>query len=174
MPENAEITFIPPSIPEGLCFTTTQELLNYLAFNLRGFLPGNFSSWNTGASEPTVENRDKAWDKVFADGRPDRVYHYYNGKWVAPHWAPASGKMLVQWTGTPTELETYDGGTPGTISDTTGPFWTIDANWADRIPMGVGPIAALNTNVSKITAATGINVRGVYWIVRTARIFYVA
>jgi hypothetical protein len=174
MPENAEITFIPPSIPEGLCFKSNQELINYLAFNLRGFLPGNFSTVNFGSSEPTVENRDKPWDKVFADGRPDRIYHYYNGKWVAPHWAPASGKMLVQWTGTPTELETFEGGTAGTISDTTGPFWTIETAFVDKIPIGVGPIAALNTDVNKIAPSGGIFVRGVYWIKRTARIFYVA
>lgn len=175
MPENAFITFIPFTLPEGTCFSNEQERYNKFVELLSGYLPGNFSPWNTGSSEPTVENRGLPWHKTFADGSPDGDYDYFNGAWVRLHPVSASSKKLLMWTGTPTELETEDGGSAGAVSDTTGPFWEIVATFVDKIPVGAG-VVAVNTNASELTSGASATdqVRGTHFIQRTQRKYITA
>jgi microcystin-dependent protein len=134
---NAPIKFIATTIPAGLCFNNEQDRYNFFASNLRGFLPGVFSTFNYGSSEPAAEDRDKPWIKLNPDGTIDRVY-VYNGAWVAPHpWAPDCG-VVMMWEGTLQEIDSFDGGSTGTVTDTAGPMWSMVAEMAAKFPVGVG------------------------------------
>ena len=44
--------------------------------------------------------------------------------------------------GSLTNLESYDGGEPGTISQSTGSFWVQDTAFTDKWPLGVGALIA--------------------------------
>lgn len=175
MPENAFITFIPFTLPEGTCFSNEQERYNKFVELLSGYLPGNFTAINTGSSEPTVENRGLPWYKTFADGSPDGMYTYFSGQWVKPHPVSASSKKLIMWTGTQAELELEDGGNAGVVGPAQGPFWEFDTAYVDKIPVGAG-VVAVNTNASELTSGASATdqVRGTIFIRRTARIYQVA
>lgn len=169
MPENAFITFIPSTLPEGTCYTNEQERFNGYTAQLVGYLPINFTTWNTGSSEPTVENRGLPWHKTNA-GAPDYNYDFFNGQWVSLYWPPASSSLRMLWVGTLTALETFDGGEAGTVSDDTGPFWERDTDFTDKILIGAGTVA-VNTNSSTLADGTSATdqVRGLYVIKRTGR-----
>jgi hypothetical protein len=174
--ENAYIKFIPATIPEGKCFNNDQERLNWLASHLVGYLPGNFTTLNTGSSEPTVENRSLPWYSTNDDGSPNGMYSYFNGSWVQKHPIPASSGFRFLWAGTVGDLDTLDGGNAGTISEDTGPFWEVDTAFADKILIGAGTNAAVNVNAAQLATGSSATdeVRGIYIIKRTARKYYKA
>lgn len=174
MPEDAQITFQAGELPEGICFQSEQERFNTFVTFLSGFLPGDFTAWNIGTSQPTVDNNDKPWLKLNSDGSWERVYTFRSGAWVAPYWPPASSAIRMLWSDTEAALQTFDGGTVAAVSPTTGPFWERDSNFDDRLAVGAGALA-VNTNTDAFTAAAGTTeMRGTYFIKRTARQFYVA
>lgn len=176
MPQDAQITFVSQTLPEGVCPINEQERFNLYAAFLSGFLPGNFSSFNLGNSQPTVDNQDKPWIRTNADGTFDAIYVFANGAWLSPY-PTAAGPNGVRWLYADTEvsLETFDGGSAGAVTSTTGPFWQADHDWDDKLPRGVGTVA-LNTNANELSSGASITdqVRGVFYIKRTARIFRVA
>lgn len=107
------------------------------------------------------------------------LYSTHYGQWIALYPVPALDNERRLWVGTPVELETYDGGAAGAVTDTTGPFWEIDTDFEDRIPGGVkaaGTIAAVSTdydaNEAQTAAPNTVQVRGTYIIKRTARVYY--
>lgn len=138
MPTNLLILLSPPVFPDGYCPQSEQQRANDIASGIGAQLPGNYIVWNYGDTVPAVEDQDKPWMRTFPDGSPDRVYVFFDGAWVAPHPVPASGDERRIWVGTTDDLETYDGGEAGTVSDAEGPFWEVDHDFDGRIPIGAG------------------------------------
>lgn len=153
MPDNFPIVLTPGSLPEGYCFSSYQTLLNDF-FNLSsGYGPGNYSFFNYGNTEPAVDDRNKPWLRLNADGSRDDWYVFYTGQWLAPYRVPPSSSERRLWVGLEADLATYDGGEVGAVSDTTGPFWEVDHNFDARFLVGPGTFA-----VDPADPATGTTV----------------
>lgn len=102
-------------------------------------------------STPDPEDRDKAWIRRTAPGGPpvsSRPLIWYNGQWVARHPYDPESLVRLLWIGTLSELETFDGGSAGAVSDISGPFWEVDSNFAGRMPVGVGTVPDTTTAVT--------------------------
>lgn len=160
MPENAPITFISTTLPEGACYANDQQRFNAFAAALQGFLPGSYNAYVVGSTEPAPEDRNKAWLKLDGDGFPVSWYYYADGQWVWPNPVPASGFERRIWVGNATtDLETYDGGSAGAVSATTGPMWEVDSTFAAKFPVGVGTFAA-SGSIAVGASTTGSGVTG--------------
>lgn len=157
MPSNAQIIFTAGSLPEGFCPEDEQARLNGYIAQLSGTLPGTFTAWNVGNTTPTADNQDKPWLRLTTTGAPDRVYTYAAGAWVAPHPIPPGsagvGNFICMWRGSLADLETYDGGSAGTVTPTSGPFWAEVTEMQNKSPWGVGSIAFTGGTLT-------VNVRG--------------
>lgn len=103
-------------------------------------LPGSFSLFNFGNDQPAVEDRDKPWFRLNADGSPDKWWVWFNGIWVNRHPIEASDLSLRLYRGDAASVDTYDGGSAGAITETSGPMWAIDSEMEGRSPIGVGHI----------------------------------
>jgi hypothetical protein len=123
---SSQINFIPGNLGSGYCFTTFQQLYLDMISQLQGYLPGNFSFVNFGDDTPDPEDQDKPWVRTIA-GVMDRVYVFSGGYWASPNPTPAgpNGERRL-WTGDTTELQTYDGGSAGLVTDYTGAMWEVD------------------------------------------------
>lgn len=177
MPENAQITFQAGSIPEGVCPSTEQQRFNLFVTFLSGFLPGTYSTRNVGTTEPVVDDRDKLWDKLSADGSLVRSYAFSNGVWNAPYTFPAGPNALrLLWAGALADLDTFDGGSAGAVTAFSGPFWESDVTFDDKVPRGATATVPVNTDAMELTSGASATdqVRGVYFIKRTLRGFFVA
>lgn len=174
MPEDAQIVLTPGVLPEGFCPMSEQERYSGYTAATTALLPGNFSSFNMGSSQPTVDNQGLPWIKQNADGSLIGIYTFANGAWARPHEIPpGSNGFRALWVGTTLELETYDGGAAGAVTDYSGPFWAVDSDFTDKIPVGAGTNAAVGVNANQLSSGASATdqVRGVYFIMRTARIY---
>jgi hypothetical protein len=178
MPEDIQLQVFPATFPPGYCPRNNQQLANDIAAGMRVVLPGEISLGIISSAEPIVEYRDRVWFKV--DSATNVLLGVFTwstlyGLWVKPHWnnnqPPTKGVSMFK--GTLTELETYDGGEPGTISDTTGPFWVEDTDFGDKFPLGVGAtITTPNTAANVFDDATpgAPQGRSVYFIKPSGRL----
>ena len=146
MPNNATVTFNVGSLPQSFNpGGSWQTVLNEFFKAVTAYLPGNYSLFTFGNTTPAVDDQDKPWIRTNVDGSPDRIYVYFNGKWVSPHPITAGGNERKIWVGAnDVTLWGYDGGDendPGSVTPTatTGAMWEIDTAFNDRIPMGVLP-----------------------------------
>jgi microcystin-dependent protein len=48
--------------------------------------------------------------------------------------------VIILWEGTLAEVDDFDGGSSGTVSDTTGPMWEIVTELNARFPIGAGTL----------------------------------
>lgn len=128
---------VPPTCvsPATLISTIQQLRVNF---------PNDFAIWNIGPDEPTVENRAFPWHKTDPTtdvGVGDYDWSPILGKWVKNHWLP-SGTVPVDerriFVGISSDVDTYDGGDAGTVSNVSGPFWEIDTDFQDKFMIGVG------------------------------------
>lgn len=165
--------------PIGYCPATQQQFADDIAAALEVFFPGEFALTIKSSSQPTVEQRSMTWNKVDASTGQSVGYFEWNivvGQWTKNHWPggviPTYERRV--FVGTLTQLETYDGGESGTVSQSTGPFWQRDTAFSDLWPLGVGTlIAAPLTTLAVFDDATpGVpNAISVYFIKPTARIW---
>jgi len=132
--------------PPGFCPANNQELANAIAESIEVFLPNEFAFAIMGPNQPTVEQRGRIWAKTDASTGVIVGFFTWNviiGAWAANHWrggvVPTYERRI--FVGTLTQLETYDGGEPGTISQSTGAFWVQDTAFTDKWPIGVGTVA---------------------------------
>jgi hypothetical protein len=139
MPD-AVLSFEAAQLPEGTCFATEQERLNAFVAAMRGILPGNYSTVNKGSTAPESNDRDKPWLRTNPDGSPDGTYYFFDGTWKRAH--PLSPGAVMIWTGDASGVPTLDGGSAGTATTMSGPFWEIDPGFAARFPVGVGAFAS--------------------------------
>lgn len=178
MPSDVDLQVIPATFQPGYCPRSNQQLANDIAAGMRVIFPGEFGLIIIGSTEPIVEYRDRIWMKVDATSNillGVFTWSTLYGLWVTPHWKnnepPTDGVFMFK--GTLTELETYDGGEPGTISDVTGPFWVQDTDFADKFPLGVGAtITTPDTDalVFDVGAPAAPNARSVYFIKPSGRL----
>lgn len=128
MPTNQSVTLVKGTIPPGLCFSNIPELYNTFVDTTSAYVNGNYSLFNFGNSTPSADDNDKPWIRTDGDGRPDKMYVYKDGYWICKHPTPASGKERRVWTGTDTELLSYeaDGNSSSTATIYSGPFWEVD------------------------------------------------
>lgn len=128
MPTNQSVTLVKGSIPPGLCFSNIPELYSTFVDTTTAYVNGNYSLFNFGNSTPSADDNDKPWMRTDSDGRPDKMYVYKDGYWLCKHPTPASGKERRIWTGTDTELLSYEaeGNSLSTATIYSGPFWEVD------------------------------------------------
>lgn len=139
------IQLTPGSLPSGYCPSTFQQLYNQMFALASASIDLSVSFFIISKTEPDPEDRDKAWIKRNddgGDGSLERLYLYWDGKWIAPHPVPINSSERRIWTGTELELETYDGGTALVVGEeaTTGPFWEVDTDFETRVPVGAGTL----------------------------------
>jgi hypothetical protein len=171
MPQDAQIVITSSTIPEGVCFSSEQDRFNTFAAYLQAVLPGTYSTFVKSASTPSVDDQDKPWIKINADGSLVGVYTFSSGAWVRPYPIPAGPNgFRMLWADTLVALETYDGGSAGAVTATSGPFYEVDSDFTDRIPRGAGTVA-VNTNANELASGSSAtdSVRGIYIVKRTAR-----
>lgn len=115
------------SPPEDTCFTTPAALISLLPQLLQITAnPADFTL-PVGSTTPGPDQQSLPWINT-TDGR---VYTFQSGEWRSPHWQQP-GQM--QWyvdpaTGLPADpsafIDTYDGGSAGTVTISGGPFWAV-------------------------------------------------
>lgn len=141
----------PGTLPTGYCWPATpQEFLND-AFDISSAVfGGTYQVINFGSSTPAAADRDKPWLRT-VNGRIEGFYSYSNSYWLRPHSVPASSSIRMLWTGSTSELLTFDGGaneaTSASTIQWTGPMWEVDSDFAAVSPMGVGTLATSGTSV---------------------------
>lgn len=73
----------PLTAPPGAqCLTTTQAVLNNSAKYLQIIGPDGLSAIVISASEPSVDDRDKAWLKLESGGEPIGLFKYAGDEWM--------------------------------------------------------------------------------------------
>lgn len=177
---NLPVTVTP--FPPGTCFQSDQDLANAIAAAIQVTFPGKFTPWNIGPSQPGVNDRDKPWlqtDSVTNTITGIFTWSPFYGVWASDHWLYNGGTPPLNerriFVGTLSNLETYDGGSPGTVSPVTGPFWVQDTAFNDLVPIGVNSVVnAPLATANRFTPASTSNspdVIGVYFIMPSGRIF---
>jgi len=139
---------VPGTLPEGWCAQSEQDRYQtyFKLAQVRAFTAATASQYfNFGNSTPTPDNRIYPWLRTEADGAPDRWYVYYDGIWCWPHSIPSNDSRVIIWTGSAGDIDTLDGGTAGTATTKSGPFWQIDTTFAQRMPVGVGTLPLAGT-----------------------------
>lgn len=128
---------IPGTLSSNCWPSSPQTLYNEMFSKGRAQVPG-LEGVIVSDTTPAVADRDKVWFKLDGSGVLTRPYYYASGEWLAAHPdEPSSGKRIL-FVGDSSSVETLDGGESATVSDTTGPFWEIDTEFAARFPIGVG------------------------------------
>jgi hypothetical protein len=130
------------AFPEGYEPTDPNDFVQQLAKIVTARLAGAFSTFNFGNTIPSADNQDKPWFRTGADGEFDRIYTYWNGRWVSPHLTPANGQERRLWVGTKADLRSYDGGdgTTDVPTATAGAMWEVDGNFAARFILAPGEL----------------------------------
>lgn len=177
MAQDAQINLIPGSLPEAFCPQTEQERLNAYAEYLSAELPGEYSTFVKSSSQPGVDQQNLPWIQTNADGSIVGIFTFSNGAWVRPHPIPAGPNgFRAMWSGDLADLDLYEGGDAGAITATTGAFWELDSGFDDKIPRGATATVPVGTDSNQLTSGSSSSdqVRGVYFIKRSARVYYVA
>lgn len=137
------IQAVPSELGQFYCPTTWQQFYLDILARTVWKIPGEFKPFVISPTQPSVDDQDKVWFKTVSTGAPIRAFLYDpTFGWISPHPVPAAiSQFLVVWRGTQAQLDTYDGGSVGAVGPITGPFWEFDPDWADKFPIGVGPLA---------------------------------
>lgn len=153
MAETVLIKLIPPTFPAGACPANRQADWEEGVALMRAELlvKGVISFYNYGNTVPTPQNRLFPWIRTNSDGSPDDTYVYALGFWLSLYkFAPAAMNGFRIWyEGSEESVLTLDGGENATVGLTTGPFWAIDHNYDNRIPMGAGTTVAVGANAGE-------------------------
>jgi len=128
MAEDINLVVIAPVLPPGSCVSPEVPAL---IGKTQVLFPSNYSLFITGPNEPTVEQRDYSWLKTNSTtGVLIGVFQWSAlfGKWLKYHFpngnVPSNERLL--YVSTEASLESFDGGEPGSVTATTGPFWEKD------------------------------------------------
>lgn len=147
MPNNTTpVVLIPPTLPEGWCFTTFQNFINYLYGNTQAYLSAQFNGIIISGDAPGVNFRDRAWLRLDNTNAPDKIYAFYNGVWVSKHSIPSGTRCIAPASVTSAAAAwAYDGGDgtdPATNPPTslTGAMWEVDTTLQAHMPIGFGTL----------------------------------
>lgn len=123
---NTTVNLVKGTMPPNACFSSVEALYDLFIDSTTAHVKGQYSLFNYGDSVPAASDRDKPWIRTINQA-PDRVYVYKSGYWLSKHPCPALSKERRIWTGTASELITYDGGSDvATPNDYQGPMWEVD------------------------------------------------
>lgn len=147
MPSEVPINKTFAGLPENYCFTSWNQLF-LDGLSAAGFyFPSGCSIILDQIDVPASTDRGNLWHKRIddgADGAPTgRLYQFYGGKWVSPHYFAPGGPQRIWYEGSEASLWLLDGGDGGDPSsaiptDTTGSFWQRDTNYDFRFPLAQG------------------------------------
>lgn len=165
--QNSEFSSAP-------CFQSEQQRLN--AFSTQQFveLPDELSSLIISPDQPSVEQQDALWLQTDATNNPIQYFLFSSqyAAWVWPHSIPPEDPRLFLYAGDAGDVDDLDGGNSNAVTDTDGPFWIIESAFTDLLPVGAGTVPE-GTNAFKFATGTDYpQVRGIYFIKRTARIYH--
>jgi len=153
-----DLPIIAPTLPEGFCPATWQELVNEAVGKAVAQFDGSgFTVIINQEAVPAVTDQDKLWRRPSQGDRG--LYQYSGGAWVTVNPETPSGNARRWWIGTLVDLETYDGGAAGAVAANSGPMWEEDTGFQGRSPMGPGTIpdiltllaVAANSGVGQVT-----------------------
>jgi len=140
-----DLPIIAPTLPEGFCPATWQELVNEAVGKAVAQFEGSgFSVIINQEAVPAVTDQDKLWRRPSQANRG--LYQFSSGAWVTPHPYPLNGNVRLWWEGTDVDAWAFDGGDgsnpsispPGTNS---GAMWEVDHNYDNRFALGAIPKA---------------------------------
>lgn len=94
------------------CPVTFAELIALLNTLIHGDLTGEFLPYVTGAATPSVDDQDKVWMRVDANGRPIGTYVFYLGAWRRQYSVPVG--TIAMYSGDPA-IDFAGSGHAGTI-----------------------------------------------------------
>lgn len=139
------VTLSTASVPSGYCPPSLQVAWPFLLSLVTAELAGSNYTFNYGPTTPAPDDQNKPWFRTDSDGNPDRWYVFSNGSWISKHPIPAGAVWMYE--GLEADIETFDGGEAGTVTETTGPMWekVTDAN--GRFPIGPGTVGSASIGV---------------------------
>lgn len=168
--QNAEFSAAP-------CFASEQARLNAFSALQYVELDDELFGLIVSPDQPSVEDQDKLWLQTDAFNNPIQFFLFSSqyAAWLWPHPTPPSDPRLILYTGAAGDVDTLDGGDALAVTETTGPFWEIETEFTDRLPIGAGTVP-VNTNSQEFDDDTPNypEVRGVYFLSRTARKYILA
>lgn len=107
---DVNISFANPGPDEcPLTFTDLVALLNTL---ISGEIEGEFVAYVTGVAIPAVDDQDKVWHRVDAQGRPVGTYVFYQGAWRKEYSVPVG--TIAMYSGDPS-IDFSGSGHKGTV-----------------------------------------------------------
>ena len=139
-----DLPIIAPTLPEGFCPATWQELVNEAVGKAVAQFDGSgFTVIINQEAVPAVTDQDKLWRRPSEGNRG--LYQFSGGAWVVIHPYPANGIAGLWVEATPAQVWAFDGGdgTDPSVnppSANNGAMWILDPNYDGRSPMGVGNI----------------------------------
>lgn len=134
---STNLPIIPGTLPSD-CYSTWQSLFEDMARNSYAYFAEGSLKYIISETAPGSEDLDKLWIQVTAQGNPVRQWVFNDGSWRWPHPVPANDERLTMFYGPSNEIATLDGGTAGTVSATSGPFWEIFEGIQNKFPIGAG------------------------------------
>ena len=93
-----DFNIIAETVPSGICVQTNQDIVDLVQNYAHVQFNETYALFNFGASTPPVDQQDRPWLKLNADGSFDDVYVYFNGAWT-PKERFAKGDIIMT-TGT--------------------------------------------------------------------------
>tara|TARA_Y100000593_G_scaffold59086_1_gene109553 strand:+ start:620 stop:1315 length:696 start_codon:yes stop_codon:yes gene_type:complete len=145
MASNQQVILQAGTVSADTCFESVQQLYNTFVDKTTAYVAGSYSLFNYGDTVPSVDDQDRPWIRTI-NGLPDKIYTWISGQWASKHPVPTGSSVRMLWVGSLGDLNTYDGGSAGTASSFSGPFWEQDTAFDARFPVGVGDFAAAVTN----------------------------
>lgn len=149
------IQLTPPVLPAGYCPSSHQQLANDIVGGTTAQFLSSIGNtfFNTGSNEPSAENRVYPWFDNDANW-----WIFLNGSWSRKHPVPPNSSERRLWLSTTADLQTHDGGSVGTITDSTGPMWEVDTSFQARFLVAPGTFAGSGTvSVGQTSTSTGVN-----------------
>lgn len=139
------LPIVAEGVPDGLCFDNWSAAIPVMVQYMFARFDGN--EINNTSSTPAAEDRGKPWFRTNADGTDDGWWTFYNGFWIQKH--PMATGAIIMWEGAIADIDTYDGGEAGAVTNITGPFWERMTEMDAKSPMGPGtlPISSTVLNV---------------------------
>ena len=149
------LTLLPqaPTIPEGFCLTSIQQLMNMIAQDFNWAITGNVG-FHVGDSPPS--DITQLWFRTIS-GYPDDLFMWVPavGMWLSVYKSFSNdSRWVVMWDGIESDLWSVDGGDgvdPSAVAPTltTGSFWEVVDSLAGRFPLGPGNLSTSGTAVGQ-------------------------
>lgn len=134
-----DLPIIPPTLAQDCYPASAQALVNEAVGNARVQLDNSgFSVVLAQSTTPSATQRSYLWFNTTYD----RTYRWDAavGAWVARHPYAFGTDVRVFWTGSLANIDTFDGGSAGTVGDAAGPMWQRDTSMDGRTAIGVGTL----------------------------------